>query len=174
LGLPRRANFTIITRRTEAGNGPFSVGFQMNDDNKQKEVTQVVNEELKLKDPTKVERLDSGYKLETIQVQRKSLLKVIRGAGVGRTVQLSASRMVAGRVEEADLLLDDPAASRTHFEVISLPSGYLLRDLESTNGTAVNRVEVSECRLSNGDIITVGETDIGFFEETIISEPKID
>lgn len=146
----------------------------MSDDRKLKELTKVMSDDLKLKDPTKVERLDSGFKLETIQVQRKSLLKVIRGAGVGRIVQLSASRMVAGRVEEADLLLDDPAASRMHFEVISLPSGYLLRDLESTNGTAVNRVEVSECRLSNGDIITVGETDIGFFEETVISEPLLE
>ena len=133
-----------------------------------------MSDEPKFPDATRVERLSSGFKLETIQVQRKSVLKVLRGAGAGRTIQLGTSPVVAGRVEESDLILDDPAASRRHFEVVYLPSGYILRDLDSTNGTMVNRVDVTECRLSNGDIITVGETDIGFFEETVVSEPMKD
>jgi len=133
-----------------------------------------MDDDLKIQDATKVEKVDSGFKLETIQVERKSVLRVLRGAGTGRTIRLGNSRMVAGRIEDADLLLDDPAASRRHFEVISLPTGYVVRDLDSTNGTSVNRVEIAECRLTNGDIITVGETDIGFFEETVISEPLRD
>jgi hypothetical protein len=29
-----------------------------------------------------------------------------------------------------------------------------------------------ECRLSNGDIITVGETDVAFYEETQVEESR--
>ena len=73
--------------------------------------------------------------------------------------------MVAGRSEDADLVIDDPSASRQHFEVISRFGSQVMRDLRSTNGTMVNGVKVVECRLTNGDIITVGSTEIGFFEQ---------
>lgn len=133
-----------------------------------------MHDETDFQDNTRVERVDSGCKLGTIQVQRSSILRVVRGKGVGRTLRLGSSRVMAGRVAEADMVLDDPGASRRHFEVVCLPTGYVLRDLESTNGTMVNRVTVAECRLSDGDIITVGETDIGFFEETTVSKPMMD
>jgi len=76
--------------------------------------------------------------------------------------------VVAGRDQEADLLLEDDAASRQHFEVVPQRGDYILRDLSSTNGTQLNRVPLLECRLNNGDVITVGKTDIIFVQELVV------
>jgi len=108
---------------------------------------------------------------ESVIVQRKHLLRVIRGVGAGTRIRLGGTRLLAGRSEEADLFLDDPAASRQHFEIIPTTGGYVVRDLISTNGTRVGKVKILECRLANGDIISVGQLDIGYFEEIEIVTP---
>jgi len=117
-------------------------------------------------------RIASARKVETIVVRRRSVLRVVRGVGAGLELRLADDPIRAGRSDDADLILDDPAASRNHFEVTPYRGGYVLHDLGSTNGTEVNRVSVLECRLSNGDIITVGETDVGYFEETQVQQPE--
>lgn len=116
-------------------------------------------------------RIGATRRNATLVVRRSSMLRVVRGAGAGTEVLLDTTSIRAGRADESDLIIDDPAASRNHFEVSPYRGGYVLRDLGSTNGTEVNRVPVLECRLSNGDIITVGETDVAFFERTEVQEP---
>jgi pSer/pThr/pTyr-binding forkhead associated (FHA) protein len=117
-------------------------------------------------------RVASLRRMETLQVVRRSVLRVVRGAGEGTIVPLGPETILAGRSELAALVIDDPAASRRHFEISPSHGSYVLRDLGSTNGTQVNRVTVLECRLANGDIITVGETDVAFVEETEIAAPN--
>jgi pSer/pThr/pTyr-binding forkhead associated (FHA) protein len=114
----------------------------------------------------------SVSRLPTLVVTRRCVLRVVRGVGLGKTLPLGDRRVLAGRGDDADLLIDDPAASRRHFEIGEQGGSYLLKDLRSTNGTQVNHVTVAECRLTNGDIITVGETDVGFFEETDVAPPR--
>ena len=116
-------------------------------------------------------QIGSTRRNSTLVVRRCSMLRVVRGAGAGTEVHLETVTVRAGRADEADLIIDDPAASRQHFEVSPYLGGFVVRDLGSTNGTEVNRVPVMECRLSNGDIITVGETDVAFFEKTEVQEP---
>lgn len=110
--------------------------------------------------------------LDTIVVKRRSFLRIVRGIGVGLEVRLDEQAVNAGRSDDADLILDDPAASRKHFVVKAGQGGHVLHDLGSTNGTQVNRTPVLECRLTNGDIITVGETDVAFCEETDVEVPE--
>ncbi len=117
-------------------------------------------------------RVASAKRMATLVVHRRSVLRVVRGEGAGTQLRLSDRLIRAGRSDEADLILDDPAASRNHFEVKPWGGGFVLQDLGSTNGTEVNRVPVMECRLSNGDIISVGETDVAFFEETQVEETR--
>lgn len=116
-------------------------------------------------------RVASLRKLKTLVVTRRSVLRVVRGAGEGLAIALGDGVFLAGRSESAQLVLDDPAASRRHFEVLPVQESYVIRDLGSTNGTQVNHVAIVECRLTNGDIITVGETDIAFVEETTFGSP---
>lgn len=54
----------------------------------------------------------------------------------------------------------DPAVSRRHAEIRRTPSGYVIIDLGSTNGTIVNGRQIprqQEVPLSNGDEIRMGE-----------------
>ena len=120
---------------------------------------------------TEKTRVTPVRSLSTLVVRHRCLLKVVRGAGQGTVVTLDHNVLNAGRSDEADLILDDPAASRHQFLVALRQGSYILRDLDSTNGTEVNHTPVVECRLSNGDIITVGETDVAFCEETQVEDP---
>ncbi len=110
--------------------------------------------------------------MDTIVVKRRSLLRIVRGIGTGQVITLDDRPVSAGRSDNADLILDDPAASRKHFVVKAGQGGYVLHDMGSTNGTQVNRTPVLECRLTNGDIVSVGETDVAFCEETDVEVPE--
>ena len=66
------------------------------------------------------------------------------------------------RLREADVVLQDPGASRQHAEIRRTPRGYVLADLGSTNGTMVNEATVSERLLQEGDRITIGRTILEF------------
>lgn len=122
-------------------------------------------------EPTDVIKLDSlkqsgGETAGSVEVVRQCVLRVVRGEGEGKEIKLGKSAIVAGRSSVADLFLNTSSASRKHFEVVPQRGGYVLKDLESTNGTKVNHTRVAECRLSDGDIISVGSLQIAFFEET--------
>ena len=102
---------------------------------------------------------------ESLVVRHTIRLKVVRGPGAGKIIELKHKPVRAGRDDDVDLYLDDPAASRKHFEVAPERGEFILRDLGSTNGTRLNKVPMLECRLSNGDIISVGQIDVAFVEE---------
>lgn len=121
-----------------------------------------------LTDVIKLESWDDSETEQTnsMEVVRRCFLRIVKGEGKGRELKLGSGSVVAGRSSWADLFLDTASASRRHFEVVSERGGYVLRDLHSTNGTVVNRTKVAECRLSDGDIISVGSIDMVFFEKT--------
>ncbi|MGI9607458.1 MAG: FhaA domain-containing protein [Acidimicrobiales bacterium] len=63
-----------------------------------------------------------------------------------------------GRGEDADIVIDDDKASREHAYVNPSARGWVIEDLDSTNGTRVNGFRASIQLLSDGDHITVGAT----------------
>ncbi|MDE2481083.1 MAG: FHA domain-containing protein [bacterium] len=67
-------------------------------------------------------------------------------------------RATIGRSEECDIFLVDPSVSRTHAEIRIERDAVLLDDLGSTNGTFVNGERVTTRRMSSGDEITFGNT----------------
>jgi serine phosphatase RsbU (regulator of sigma subunit) len=70
--------------------------------------------------------------------------------------------MVIGRAAECDLVLDDPAASRQHFEIRVSNGDFQCRDLGSKNGTKVNGARTVACELKHGDRIDIGDTSLRF------------
>jgi hypothetical protein len=81
-----------------------------------------------------------------------------------RTVDLQHDESVLGRSAEADVQLDDPGVSRRH-AVLRLTPIPTITDLGSTNGTTVDGQRVSQAELTDGTIITVGETTLVFRQD---------
>lgn len=84
-------------------------------------------------------------------------LVVLDGPLKGQRYTLAGVRTTIGRREDNDLSIPDGSISGTHCEIIADGEGFLLRDLDSTNGTRLNNNPVTEQRLTRNDIIMVGE-----------------
>jgi len=80
----------------------------------------------------------------------------------GRTRVLSESRVVLGRSKECDVQVPDANVSRRHAELRREGSSWWVVDLDSTNGTEVNGKRVPRAKLSPGDTIMLGETELAF------------
>lgn len=81
----------------------------------------------------------------------------------GRTYTVNAPRTVIGRERNAGgIVLHDPNVSRAHAEITFDGRGWNIRDLNSTNGTLVNDTDISTCALNDGDLITLGLTNLEF------------
>jgi hypothetical protein len=81
----------------------------------------------------------------------------------GKKVYLSKARLTIGRDKRNDIVLNNLGVSRTHAQIIRRRHNrFVLRDLESTNGSFVNGRPVKEKVLKDGDIITLGEIKLEF------------
>ena len=90
----------------------------------------------------------------------------------GAAVSFSDGQMLTiGRDASCDLALDDPKVSRFHARIAASDGLVLLDDLGSTNGTMVNGARVSRAALVSGDAISVGDTQIGFAQESDAAQP---
>ncbi len=78
--------------------------------------------------------------------------------GSGQQVVLGEFRVTLGRLSECTITFDDTNVSREHAEIRPDGDGFVLTDLGSTNGTAVNDARVTQRRLENGDRIVFGGT----------------
>jgi DNA-binding NtrC family response regulator len=93
---------------------------------------------------------------------RLSRLLVIDGPDRGKELSIERERATVGRSLICDLVLADKAVSGTHFEIQALESGFILRDLESTNGTWCGDVQVREAWIKHGQTIRAGTTVLRF------------
>ena len=65
-------------------------------------------------------------------------------------------KMLLGRSEFADIVIDDDSVSKIHIALILYSDGLILLDLNSANGTTVNSVRVKSTILKDNDIISLG------------------
>ncbi|MEN8170379.1 MAG: FHA domain-containing protein [Pseudomonadota bacterium] len=83
-----------------------------------------------------------------------------------------------GRHEDNDICIDDELASREHALIEQLKSeqdeslsNYVVRDLDSTNGTSVNHEQISAHLLVEGDMIRIGQA---FFKYSESDHPELE
>jgi len=80
----------------------------------------------------------------------------------GRRQVLSERRVVLGRSKECEVQVPDSNVSRRHAEVRQEGSSWWVVDLDSTNGLEVNGKRVQRAKLTDGDTITLGSTELVF------------
>jgi diguanylate cyclase (GGDEF)-like protein len=89
-------------------------------------------------------------------------LVVIVGAEIGKRVTLEQRDVILGRSSAADVQLDIDNVSRNHASIVRNTHGWVLRDLDSTNGTFVNELPIRERLLRDGDQIRIGRAMLKF------------
>jgi type II secretory pathway predicted ATPase ExeA len=99
---------------------------------------------------------------QTLRIDAARLV-VASGGQLVAEVSLSRSRMVLGRDANCDITLDSRYVSRYQNLFLQTDSGWLMIDLNSTNGSFVNGKRVREYVLRNGDVIAVGNHQLRFY-----------
>ena len=77
-----------------------------------------------------------------------------------KTVSLTGNSLTLGRSAENAVMIEDPQASRFHCIIERTNDGFLLRDLDSRNGTKVNGKPVKRATLKRGDVVSIGTTEL--------------
>jgi DNA-binding NtrC family response regulator len=105
---------------------------------------------------------------------RKCQLIVVDGPTRGKKHTLDQKLTKVGKRESNDLVITDKTVSREHMEIEYAADSFLLRDLDSTNGTFLNGSRVKEAYLAPGDLIKIGNTTMEFvaFDEKVKIEPS--
>ena len=62
-----------------------------------------------------------------------------------------------GRHRACDVVIDNPAISRVHAEIVTDGETFKLLDKGSSNGTEVNGVKAATTPIKDGDVITIGK-----------------
>ncbi len=69
---------------------------------------------------------------------------------------------IIGRSDDAQIQLTRPGVSRRHALISIGPSGFVIKDLKSQNGTLVNGERITEASLSDGDTVEIGDVQLTF------------
>src|SRR5512143_4015382 len=78
----------------------------------------------------------------------------------GRTCELTAERITIGRAEDNSFAIPEASVSGHHCEVLKQGSEYLVKDLNSTNGTYINDEPIKEGRLKPGQVLRLGTVEL--------------
>ncbi|MBL8940778.1 MAG: sigma 54-interacting transcriptional regulator, partial [Archangium sp.] len=108
---------------------------------------------------------------------RKCRLSITSGPETGKELVSDKERLRVGAHSSNDLVLgEDRAASRHHFEIQYTERGYLVIDLNSTNGTFLDGRRVERAYLSTGSQVRAGQTMVVFapIDEEVTVEPDRD
>jgi hypothetical protein len=104
---------------------------------------------------------DTATRVFEIPVPRapRASLEVREPGRLSRHVEVTGPMRI-GRATDSELPLKDPRVSRMHARVHARDGHLVLTDLGSTNGTRVNGQRIREVVLGEGDVISIGETEL--------------
>lgn len=90
-----------------------------------------------------------------------------------RRIRIDGPRLTIGRTMDNHIIVDDRIASRVHCEIRHSHGHYVLRDLQSRNGTRVNQDPLARpVVLQNGDEISVGHATVRFWSDVQSINPS--
>jgi hypothetical protein len=89
-------------------------------------------------------------------------LHILSGQLEGKVFDLLEERVGVGRALDNQIRLEDSTVSHHHAMFVLDGVTYKLRDLNSTNGTRVNTMRITETKLTNGDQVRMGSVEMRF------------
>jgi diguanylate cyclase (GGDEF)-like protein len=100
---------------------------------------------------------------------RNANLIVLAGWELGRTIEVHGHGQILGRSPLAHTFVSAPSVSRNHARIDRVVEEgleqFIITDLNSSNGTAVNQTRITTARLENGDKISMGDVVFRFVLE---------
>ncbi len=99
--------------------------------------------------------------MERVSHEKRGVLVCLNGDRMNELVKLRRDATIFGR-EKADVVINDPEVSSTHCQIQNINDVYHIFDMNSSNGTFVNREKIVKARLREGDVITIGTTSFRF------------
>jgi pSer/pThr/pTyr-binding forkhead associated (FHA) protein len=98
----------------------------------------------------------------------------VAGPDCNRWISLSDKEIIVGSAEDCDLRLNDRKISKHHMAVRMAARGFLVRDLESRNGTFFQGVRVGEIAVPPGTTVLIGESRLllSATEDEVEREPE--
>ncbi|HSE40264.1 MAG TPA: FHA domain-containing protein, partial [Acidobacteriota bacterium] len=85
-------------------------------------------------------------------------LVAIDGPLKGKTIPLDAAETIIGRDSSVQIPIHDSSLSRRHCKVFKANDEFRIADLESLNGTFVDRIPIKEKALDHGNEIEIGHS----------------
>ena len=70
-----------------------------------------------------------------------------------------------GRTLDNDLIIQDSTVSRHHAEIEAKGDTFILRDLQSSSGTYLNKNRIDKCALYSGDLILLANVPVVFISQ---------
>jgi pSer/pThr/pTyr-binding forkhead associated (FHA) protein len=74
-----------------------------------------------------------------------------------KTIESEKNEIVIGRSAENDIVIENLAVSKQHARIANQDGAYYIEDLNSTNGTYLNKIRVTKKEINNNDVIIIGK-----------------
>jgi pSer/pThr/pTyr-binding forkhead associated (FHA) protein len=117
------------------------------------------------------EPMAGGFKTQIIPRSRstkgipawcQASVAILEGYAEGMEYPIKKTYAVIGRSRNAAVPLKDPLASREHAAIMFHEDAFILKDLDSTNGTYMRGAYIRQRKLSHGDKFRIGKTVLQF------------
>jgi hypothetical protein len=101
-------------------------------------------------------------KVTRIIDKTKLSLEITEGENKGEIINLKEGEYTFGRGKDAVILIKDTddTISRIHFKLIVREGKVTIQDMNSSNGTRLNDIEIEEAELKKGDTIAAGKVSL--------------
>jgi transcriptional regulator with GAF, ATPase, and Fis domain len=93
-------------------------------------------------------------------MRRKLQVEVLKGPDTGKKQVFGAEEINIGTLNSNDVVLTDSAVSRYHLRIAAGIRGFVISDLDSTNGTFIGGLRVGHVTLTSPTEVRLGESNL--------------
>jgi pSer/pThr/pTyr-binding forkhead associated (FHA) protein len=97
-----------------------------------------------------------------IPARYQASVVILQGYAEGMEYPIERTYAVIGRSRDAAIPLKDPLASREHAVIVFHENTFILKDLDSTNGTHMRGASIRQRKVRHGDKFRIGDTVLQF------------